>query len=80
MKNYLVILVTAGIGLAYWYQMPEPLKAKEAAVVVPPPTPVVKTFVPSHLALEEPAMPVGHGKTSQTSVLLGNDKPSHLHP
>ena len=74
MKNYLVILVTIGMGAAYWYQIPEPPKE----VVVPPP-PVVKKFVPSRTALDEPASGSG-GHGSGSSVLLGNDKPSHLHP
>ena len=79
MKNYLVILVTIGIGLAYWYQMPEAPKPVEAAAT-PPPAPVVKTFVPSHSVLEDPAVTVGGRGTAQSSVLLGNDKPSKLHP
>lgn len=80
MKNYLVILVTIGIGAAYWYQMPEPPPVKEPVAVATPPPPVaVKKFVPSHTALDEPASRTGQRQVGG-SVLLGNDQPSHLHP
>ncbi len=77
MKNYLVILVTIGMGVAYWYQIPEPPK-EPVAVATPAPKPV-RTFVAARSALDEPAYIVGGGRPS-SSVLLGNDKPSHLHP
>ena len=78
MKNYLVILVTIGMGAAYWYQIPEPPKAP-VAVATPAPAPVVRKFVAARTALDEPAYASGVGHSS-ASVLLGNDKPSHLHP
>lgn len=76
MKNYLVILVTIGMGVAYWYQIPEPPKAP---VVVETPAPPPQRFVAARSALDEPPRTVGGGHASN-SVLLGNDKPSHLHP
>ena len=83
MKNYLVFLVTIGMAAAYWYQIPEPPKevavATPAPTVVPPPAPVDKKPVTFHSALDAPATATG-GKKVQSSVLLGDDKPSHLHP
>ena len=81
MKNYLVILVTVGIGIAYWYQIPEPPKPVAAAAVATPAPVVVKPpFVASRTSLDEPPSRVGSHHSGQLSVLIGNDKPSHLHP
>ena len=78
MKNYLVLLVTIGIGYAWWYQPPAPPE-KAAATPPPAPVPAATPFIPSHTALDEPAQRVGH-RQENPSVLLGDDKSTHLHP
>ena len=80
MKNILVLLVTVGIGYAYWYQLPDaPVPPAEktpvAEVAVPIPRPA---FVAAHTALDEPPTPVGH-RPRRASVLLGSDNDQQAH-
>ena len=77
MKNILVILVTIGIGYAYWYQLPDAPATPVATPAATPPA-VVKAparrpaFIAAHTVLDEPATHAGGGSRS-TSVLLGDD-------
>ena len=74
MKNILVLLVTVGIGYAYWYQLPvAPVPSAETTPVVKVLAPASRSaFVAAHTALDEPPTPVGQ-RPRKASVLLGSD-------
>ncbi len=81
MKNYLVILVTIGMGYAYWYQLPEKVPTASAPAPTPAPVPVPahRPFVASHTLLDEPARPAGSHDGVPGSVWLGNDHTNNPH-